>query len=57
MAIYIKTNKGDYKERVNNLYKECTPSQIIKDFNLESFKYYDSAKYGHFVIFNFPWEK
>lgn len=58
MAIYIKTNKGNFADIRKNLYEQCTPANIIKDLHLhdKSFKYYDTAKYGHFGISKFPWE-
>lgn len=58
MAIYINTNKGEIREGIRELYNECTPENIIKDLHLKdgSFKYIDTAKYGHFGICNFPWE-
>ena len=57
MAIYIKTNKGDYQENIDKLYRECTPARIINDLKLKSVKYYETAKFGHFGLPGFPWEK
>ena len=57
MAIYIKTNKGEYKENIDKLYQECTPARIINDLRLKSVKYYETAKFGHFGLPGFPWEK
>ena len=60
MAIYIKTNKGDYydlDENIDELYQECTPARIINDLRLKSVKYYETAKFGHFGLPGFPWEK
>lgn len=60
MAIYIKTNKGDYydlDENIDRLYQECTPARIINDLRLKSVKYYETAKFGHFGLQGFPWEK
>lgn len=57
MAIYIKTNKGDYQENIDKLYQECTPARIINDLKLKSVKYYETAKFGHFGLPGFPWEK
>lgn len=57
MAIYIKTNKGDYQENIDKLYQECTPARIINDLKLKSVKYYETAKFGHFGLSGFPWEK
>jgi S-adenosylmethionine synthetase len=60
MAIYIKTNKGEYydlDENIDRLYQECTPARIINDLRLKSVKYYETAKFGHFGLPGFPWEK
>lgn len=57
MAIYIKTNKGDCQENIDKLYQECTPARIINDLKLKSVKYYETAKFGHFGLPGFPWEK
>lgn len=60
MAIYIKTDKGDYydlDENIDRLYQECTPARIINDLRLKSVKYYETAKFGHFGLPGFPWEK
>lgn len=58
MAIYIKTDKGMVHENLEAMYKECTPANIIKDLGLldHKFKYYDTAKFGHFGISDMPWE-
>ena len=56
-TIYIKTNKGDYQENIDKLYQECTPARIINDLRLKSVKYYETAKFGHFGLPGFPWEK
>ena len=47
LAIYIKTNLGEI-EANNNLYKECTLKNIIKDLNLQNECYEERAKFGHF---------
>lgn len=57
MAIYIKTDKGEVKNNLDHLYEECKPANIIKDLDLRNVKYYETAKYGHFGICGFPWEK
>lgn len=60
MAIYIKTDKGEYydlDENIDRLYRECTPARIINDLRLKSVKYYETAKFGHFGLPGFPWEK
>ena len=58
LGIYIKTDKGVI-EAPDCLYDECTPMRIIEDLHLKdgTFKYYDTAKFGHFGHGNFPWEK
>lgn len=56
LAIYIKTDKGDYNGNINWLYPECTPRNIIKDLKLLDVKYVDTAKFGHFGHSAFPWE-
>jgi hypothetical protein len=56
LAIYIKTDKGDYNGNINWLYPECTPGNIIKDLKLLDVKYVDTAKFGHFGHSVFPWE-
>lgn len=47
LAIDIKTNLGEI-EADEELYKECTPKNIIKDLNLKNICYEDKAKFGHF---------
>lgn len=47
LAIDIKTNLGEI-EADKELYKECTPKNIIKDLNLKGICYEDKAKFGHF---------
>lgn len=59
MAIYITSDKGDITDVPKSLYAECAPARIIKDLHLKdgSFKYSDTAKFGHFGISRFPWEE
>lgn len=60
LAIYIKTDKGDYDGDISWLYEECTPERIINDLHLrdtEKLQYYYTAKFGHFGHSQFPWEK
>lgn len=47
LAIYAKTNLGDYKVP-NNWYKLCEPQNIIKALNLKEIKYEPLARFGHF---------
>ena len=54
LAIYIDSNEGSI-EPTEELYEECTPNNIIKEFNLKEFDYTQTAKYGHFG-WDFPWE-
>lgn len=56
LAIYIKTDKGDYNGNIDYLYEECTPRNIIKDLKLLDAKYVDTAKFGHFGNKMFTWE-
>ncbi len=48
LAIYIKTNKGDY-EVPDYLYEECRPINIINDLNLKKINYEQRAMFGHFT--------
>lgn len=57
MAIYIKTDKGIVQDNLDSLYEECKPANIINDLNLRDVKYCETAKYGHFGLCSFPWEK
>lgn len=57
MAIYIKTDKGIVQDNLDSLYEECKPVNIINDLNLRDVKYCETAKYGHFGLCSFPWEK
>ena len=59
LAIYVRTDKGDYEGNLNWLYPECTPKRIIEDLHLldtKKVKYYSTAKFGHFGHSAFPWE-
>lgn len=47
LAIYIKTNQGDY-EVSQNLYEECKLKNIIDDLNLKNTCYEEKARFGHF---------
>ena len=55
LAIYINSDKGPIKPR-DSLYDECTPNNIIKEFDLRNFDYTKTAQFGHFG-FDFPWER
>ena len=48
LSIMINSNIGLIKPN-NKLYTECEVHNIIKDLNLLNIKYYDKAKFGHFV--------
>ncbi len=48
LSINIESNVGNI-EVDDKLYEECTPRNIIKDLDLLNIKYYDTAKYGHFI--------
>ena len=48
LSIMINSNVGLIKPN-NKLYTECEVHNIIKDLNLLNIKYYDKAKFGHFV--------
>lgn len=47
LAIYISSNKGNIEPEID-LYKQCTPSNIIKDLNLKNICYEELARFGHF---------
>jgi len=47
LAIYIKTNKGDF-EVSQNIYEECKLKKIIRDLNLKNICYEEKARFGHF---------
>jgi S-adenosylmethionine synthetase len=55
LAIYINTDKGILQPR-ESLYEECTPNNIMKEFDLRNFDYTKTAQFGHFG-FDFPWER
>lgn len=55
LAIYIDSNKGNL-EVPSNWYAECTPANIINEFNLRAPQYAETAKFGHFGR-NFIWER
>ena len=48
LSISINSNIGEFNPS-DNLYKECEPHNIIKDLDLLNVKYYDKAKFGHFI--------
>lgn len=48
LAIYAKTNLGDYKVP-NNWYSDCKPHNIIKKLNLKNPQYEKKARFGHFT--------
>ncbi len=47
LAIYIKTNEGDY-DVPNSLYEKCKLRNIIKDLDLRNISYEEKARFGHF---------
>ncbi|MGN1398553.1 MAG: methionine adenosyltransferase [Erysipelotrichaceae bacterium] len=47
LAIYITSDKGDI-EVDENLYHQCSVSNIIKDLDLLNKHYLDTAMFGHF---------
>lgn len=55
LAIYIDSNIGTI-EPAASLYQECTPQNIINEFDLRHYDYTRTAEYGHFGL-NFPWER
>lgn len=57
LGIYAKTNKGVI-EIPDCFYDECTPKKIIENLHLTdgTFKFSDTAKFGHFGHSKFPWE-
>lgn len=54
LSIMINSDVG-YINPNKNLYKECQPNQIMKDFQLQKPKYYRTSMYGHFGG-DFDWE-
>ncbi|WP_295249004.1 methionine adenosyltransferase domain-containing protein [Ruminococcus sp.] len=57
LGIYAKTNK-EVIDIPDCFYDECTPKRIIEDLHLidGTFKFNDTAKFGHFGHSEFPWE-
>lgn len=59
LAVYIRTNNGKF-DCTSEYEDECTPDRIIRDLHLRKttrrFRYYDTAKFGHFGFAEFPWE-
>ena len=56
LAIYIDSNIG-YIEPNSDLYKECTPENIISSLNLRQPIYKKTAMFGHFGDCEFSWEQ
>ena len=56
LAIYIDSNIGNI-DPSQELYKECTPQNIIRDLNLRQPIYKATSMFGHFGDNNFKWEK
>lgn len=54
LAIYIDSDKGNIEVPIS-WYAECTPANIIKEFNLREPIFEETAKFGHFGN-NFAWE-
>ena len=54
LAIYIDSDVGPIIPD-SDLYAECTPNNIINEFDLKNFNYTQTAKFGHFGQ-GFPWE-
>ena len=48
LAIYINSDKGNIEPK-KSMYKECTPSRIIKDLGLLDVDYEKLAQFGHFT--------
>ena len=54
LAIYISTDRGVIDSNRNSeqfaeLYRQCTPKNIIKDLKLKDIKYEKLARFGHFT--------
>lgn len=54
LAIYISTNRGVIDSNRNSeqfaeIYRQCTPKNIIKDLKLKDIKYEKLARFGHFT--------
>lgn len=56
LAIYIDSNIGNINPS-KDLYEECIPSNIIKQFNLTEPIYEETAMFGHFGNSQFVWER
>ena len=56
LAIYIDSNIGNINPS-KDLYQECIPSNIIKQFNLTEPIYEETAMFGHFGNSQFVWER
>ena len=54
LAIYIDSDKGNLEVPIE-WYEECTPANIIKEFDLRTPIYEKTAQFGHFGN-NFVWE-
>lgn len=54
MAIYMNSDRGIVAPS-EDIYTECTPNNIIKEFDLRKFDYKKTAQFGHFG-FRFPWD-
>ena len=54
MAIYINSDRGIILPS-DKVYTECTPNNIIKEFDLRKFDYSKTAQFGHFGM-RFPWD-
>ena len=48
LAIYVETNKGNFKIGNTKVYEECTPTNIIKNLKLKDICYEELARFGHF---------
>ena len=56
LAIYIDSNIGNIEPN-EELYRQCTPFNIIKNLKLKDINYEETAKFGHFGNKNFNWEE
>jgi S-adenosylmethionine synthetase len=59
VSIDIQSDKNITTLNINKYREECTPERMIKDLHLNDghVKFYETAKFGHFGIINFPWEE
>jgi S-adenosylmethionine synthetase len=59
VSIDIQSDKNITALNINKYREECTPERMIKDLHLNDghVKFYETAKFGHFGIINFPWEE